>query len=944
MFRLAVESEPDDGRMKAIQHGCSRVRSRFLRLMNLLSIKILQTVVLLGLLLLMQSARGQTTSDKTLSLRSQSEHNGQYTWTMCRADSVGGGAEISLPEFSERNWQTAIVPGTVLNSLVANRAFPEPYFGLNNAHEKNLIPDISEVGRDFYTYWFRTKFLIPPEFNGRTIWLQLDGINYRAEVWLNGQKLGDLAGMFQRGLFNATGAIRLQGTNVIAVLVRPVDYPGGFRQSKIPRAVGENGNGGDGQIGRNTTMLMTTGWDFTFTDGIRDRNTGIWREVKLFATGPVALRNAFVESRLPLPQLAPAREKISVDVINTTTHSQAGMLLARSPAAGIAIKKSISLQPGETQTVQLAPDEFKALTITKPRLWWPMNKGEQYLYGLTLEFVQDQGISDRLETRFGIRDIRSDRNTPDKSRQFQVNGRRFFLHGANWIPEAMCRTSRERTEAELRYTRQAGVNFLRLWGGGVAESDDFYDLCDELGILVWTEFWQTGDTQVPDDHDLYRANVADTIRRLRNHPSQSYFVSANERDSTTIIPIEDLIQNLDGNCGYQVGSETDGIHDGSPYVTENPMLYYSDTASKRGSRINGFCPEYGCPILPTIDCLREMMPEKDLWPINKTVWDYLDGGGFHGMTGNYDRCVEQYGPSVNIEDYGKKAQAFGGLAYRAIWECWNANKFDYGDRFSTGLLFWYLNSPNRQVCGRMWDWSLEPTAALYFTKNALEPLHPQFDFIKNTVGVNNEFPHEFNGMLTARVLNLDMKEVFQKRARVWVGPEGFTTNVLAISFPTNISPVHFIKLALSDAAGKPISDAFYWRSDHSYNPGRTWTGPEFEGFEDLTKLPKVKLASAVKWSHSGDNNICTISVTNTSPTLAFMAWLRLQHVETGKPVRPAFYEDNFFSLLPGESRTENIEFADKTADQSKVQLIVDGWNIVPEIYRAHSGKLLESRR
>lgn len=914
--------------------------------MNQLMKHILGSSILLGLVLFKLHCQAQTSADMNLFLRSPAEHGGANPWAMCREDKVAdGGAAISLPGLSTNGWQAAIVPGTVLNSLVNNGVYPEPYFGLNNAHEQKIIPDISDVGRGFYTYWFRTEFVAPKEFQDRQVWLQFDGINYRAEVWLNGKHLGDLAGMFQRGLFNATGVVRSEGTNVLAVLVQPVDQPGGFRQkNKVVRAVGENGNGGDGQIGRNTTMLMTVGWDFTFTDGIRDRNTGIWRDVKLFATGPVALRNAFVKSQLPLPELAPARETISVDVVNATAQPQSGVLTTRSQAAGIKIEKPVSIQPGETQTVTLTPEEFTSLTIAKPRLWWPLNKGEQYLYGLTLEFNQGRKTSDRIETRFGIRDVRSNRETPDKSRQFLVNGRRFFVHGSNWIPEAMCRNSRERTEDELRYTRQSGVNLLRLWGGGIAESDDYYDLCDELGILVWTEFWQTGDTQIPDDHELYRANVADTIRRLRNHPSQAYFVSANERDADNIVPVEDLIQDLDETCGYQVGSETDGIHDGSPYIAENPMLYYSDTASRRGSRINGFCPEYGCPILPTVDCLREMMPAKDLWPINKTVWDYLDGGGFHGMTQNFNRCVLQYGSSANIEEYAEKAQAVGGLAYRAIWECWNANKFDYGDRFATGLLFWYHNSPNRQVCGRMWDWSLEPTAALYFTQNALEPLHVQFDFIKNTVGVNNEFPREFSGQVTARVFDFDMKEVFQKSAAVRVASEGFTTNVLAISFPTNITPVHFIKLNLADTAGKPIADTFYWRSDKAYKPGRTWTGPQFDGFEDLTKLPKVKPDSTVKWTRVDGENICTVAVTNSSPTLAFMVWLRLQHADTAKPVRPAFYDNNFFSLLPGESRTVKIAFDDKSADRNEVQLVVDGWNVVPQTHRNHPKQLLQSKK
>ena len=884
------------------------------------------------------TALAQTHTQTVLTLRTPEFHHGAHPWTMCQQAKAGAGGEVlSLAGYQPADpaaWSKAIVPGTVLNSLVANGVYPEPYFGLNNAHERKLIPDISETGRDFYTYWFRTEFSVPKEFAGKQVWLEFAGVNQQAEIWLNGHRLGELAGMFQRGEFNATALLQAAGPNALAVLVHPVEVTGGFKQkAKTVRAAGENKNGGDGEIGRNTTMLMTVGWDFTFTDGIRDRNTGIWRDVKLVATGPVALRHPYVKSQLAMPALAPARETISVEVVNPTAAPQQGVLTATVREAGIKLEKKVVVPPGETLTVTFAPDEYRQLVIAKPRLWWPVNKGEPFLHHLSLAFTQDGVVSDQVETRFGIRDVRCNRDTPDQSRQFIVNGKRLFIHGTNWVPEAMCRGTRERTAAELRYTRQSGVNFIRQWAGGVAESDDFYDLCDDYGILVWTELWLTGDTQLPTDHELYRANVTDTIRRLRNHPSQAFYVSSNERSATTIVPVKDIVAKLHGDCEYLEASEIGGIHDGSPYVAENPMLHYEDSASTRGSRINGFCPEYGCPTLPTVDCLREMMEKKDLWPINKPVWDYLDGGGFHGMTGNFNRGVQCYGPSSNIEEYATKAQAFGGLSFRSIWECWNANKFDYGARFCTGLLFWYHNSPNRQVCGRLYDWSLEPTSALYFTQDANEPLHAQLDFLSNTVAVNNEYPRAFSGKLTARVLDFNMQEVSRKTLAVQVGAEAVANKLMTLEFPATLTPVHFIKLELADAQGQPVSDTFYWRSNNPYTPKRTWTGPQLEGFEDLAKLPKVKPACQVAWSRQGNESIATVSVKNTSPSLAFMVWLRLQHAATGKPVRPAFYDDNFFSMLPGESRVIRIAFSATAADAGNVKLLVDGWNVEVQSFR-----------
>lgn len=280
-----------------------------------------------------------------------------------------------------------------------------------------------------------------------------------------------------------------------------------------------------------------------------------------------------------------------------------------------------------------------------------------------------------------------------------------------------------------------------------------------------------------------------------------------------------------------------------------------------------------------------------------------------------------------------KAQAFGGLAYRSIWEVWNYNKFDYGDRFTTGLLFWYHNSPNRQVCARMWDWSLEPTAALYFSQNAHQPLHAQFDFIKNTVSVNNELPEAFvGGSVTIRVINQNMREVLKKTVNVSVAPEAFEKDLIHVDFPANVSPVHFIKLELADSKGRQVAETFYWRSAKDYKRGRTWTGPLYEGFQDLSKLPKVRLDSHVKWGSKPGFNTCSVAVKNTSGDLAFMVWVRLQNAADDKPVRPAFYSNNFISLLPGESRIVQIEFADSAAKAGAAKLVVDGWNIVPQTF------------
>ena len=893
--------------------------------------------ILLLLFLFSPFSMGQThpnlsRSSDRLWLDSEIGHQGDCQWKMIKAgDATDPGEKISLSNYATTNWMPAIVPGTVLNSLVYNQKYPEPYYGINNKIESKLIPDISETGRDFYTYWFRTDFTVPQSFKGKTVWLQLDGINYRAEVWVNGNLLSTMNGMFIQDYIDVTDFVKIGGKNGLAIKVYPVDVPGSAKP-KSWGAAGEFHNGGNGNIGLNTTMLMTVGWDFTFMDGIRDRNTGIWKNISLYATGRVALRHPFVKSELRKPDYDQARETVSVEIINPSTSNRVISCKVKGEIVGenITFEKTFRLMRGEEKIATFSPEEFPQLIINSPKLWWPVNKGPQNLYDLKLTVSVDGKECDSVKTRFGIREIVSDRKTPDKSRVFYVNGKRLFIRGTNWIPEAMLRTSDERTYAELRYSRQSGVNLLRMWGGGIAESDYFFQLCDELGLLVWQEFWMTGDTRHPHDKAVYMSNVESTVKRIRNHPSLAYYVASNE--STEVTGTPELLNKLDGTRGFQMQSECEGVHDGSPYKQVNPMQHYENTASPRGSRVDGFNPEYGAPTLPTVEILREMMDEKDLWPINKEVWDYLDGNGFHLMSTMYTDLVNNYGKSSSIDEFAQKGQLLGAINSKSIWEVWNYNKLDYGDRFCSGLLFWYHNCSMPQVASRMWDWSLEPTASLYHTANSLEPLHAQFDYLKNTVSVVNDYYREFkNYKVIAQVYDIDSKKVFEESATINLPSDGVANDALTIRFPENISQVHFIKLILKDEKGKDVSSNFYWRSNDKYEGSKTLTGPAASGFEDLSKLKQAKVKLAYKVREDNNNYFVDITLRNTSGQIAFFNQLQFLNSKMS-PIRPSFYTDNFFSLMPGEKKTVTIETAKGKLKDGAV-LVLKGWNIKRQEYK-----------
>ena len=383
-----------------------------------------------------QNGKNNVGNTQRIWLDSEIGHQGDYQWKMIKAgDATDPGEKISLSNYTTANWMPAIVPGTVLNSLVYNQKYPEPYYGINNKIESKLIPDISETGRDFYTYWFRTDFTVPQSFKGKTVWLQLDGINYRAEVWVNGNLLSTMNGMFIQDYIDVTDFVKIGGKNGLAIKVYPVDVPGSAKP-KSWGAAGEFHNGGNGNIGLNTTMLMTVGWDFTFMDGIRDRNTGIWKNISLYATGRVALRHPFVKSELRKPDYDQARETVSVEIINPSTSNRVISCKVKGEIVGenITFEKTFRLMRGEEKTATFSPEEFPQLVINSPKLWWPVNKGPQNLYDLKLTVSVDGKECDSVKTRFGIREIVSDRKTPDKSRVFYVNGKRLFIRGTNWIP------------------------------------------------------------------------------------------------------------------------------------------------------------------------------------------------------------------------------------------------------------------------------------------------------------------------------------------------------------------------------------------------------------------------------------------------------------------------------------------------------------------------------
>ena len=805
-------------------------------------------------------------------------------------------AQATAPE----KWMPAIVPGTVLTTLVKNGVVPDPYWGLNNKIEGSRIPDLA-VNRAFYEATFRTKVVLPSTWSKRVVWMRPEGINYRSEIYLNGRLATSTRGMFARNAVDVSPFVKTGVANELVVKVWPVDHPGTTMPKTWGAANGEWHNGGDGEIGRDVTMLMSAGWDFTFSDGIRDRNAGIWRDITFFATDAVRIDHPYVRTKLNA-DFSEAELTLEVDLQNAANGwgSEAkGTLVAEVVGTDVRFEKVVTLFRGERRT------QFLTAKMRNPKLWWPRNKGGQNLYDLTVRYADAETgkVSDETYIRFGVRELTSDQSGKGGARQFYVNRRKIFIRGTNWIPEAMLRADDMRMEREVRLTAESGVNLVRLWAGGIAESDRFYELCDECGLLVWQEFWMTGDTKHPDDPGLYLDNVAQQVKRIRHHASLAHWVASNE--STEVAGTEELVKKLTGTMSWMMQSECGGVHDGSPYFPVNPMCYYEDTASPRGKRVYGFSPEYGTCALPAADQCRKFMPEHLLWPMSVEAWKYREGGGFDQLTLFHHQAVNGYGVSRSFDEYARKSQAADALAHRALWETWNLARND-----ATGVLFWYNNTPIPQLGSHAWDYDLDQTASFFAQKNALEPLHAQYEYLSNRVCVVSDVYAAHDLMVLAEVYDFESRKVWEKTAKVKTEGEG-CWNLFQIPFSdatlsTCLSLPHFVKLRLIEG-GREIASTFYWRSSSKYEGPKTVTGPCVAGFEKLDELPKTTLVL--------ERTAQGAKVTNTGGKIAFMVNVQC-FGRDAKRVVPVQYKDNFVSLLPGETRLVEFECMPNTESVS----------------------------
>jgi mannosylglycoprotein endo-beta-mannosidase len=836
-------------------------------------------------------------------------------------DANADGFTISKLSYNTGNWLPAVVPGTVLTTLLNNHQVPDPLYGMNNEH----IKDIYTTGRNYYTYWFVNNFKALQE-NNKQVYLNLRGVNYSCEIFLNGQKVNAKThvGMFLRQSYNITNLLSKNGANRLAILVYP------------PNQVGNpnGGQGGDGRIAKNVGLQYTAGWDWI--QPIRDRNTGIWDKVSIETTGSINIIDPHVITvvtgvRKVGGTQQPAVIKASAELQNPLKNTVSGTLVFTID--GNQVSRQVSLRPQSTTKVDLTD-----LILKYPKLWWPNGYGEAYLYKSYFKFHVNGRLSDQEEVNVGVRQIQTSWNERTQSRQISVNGQKVFIKGGNWIiSDAMLRFTNARYDAEVRFHRDMNLNLIRVWGGALVERPEFYDACDKYGLLVFQDFWISGDANgkwldplkaddqwtrrnYPDDHTLFLKSAADQIKLVRNHPSLAMWCGGNEitPPQDILLPLRDsILPELDSTRWFADYSNSDamslntlGGNGDGPYGIQPLAAFWEN-------RTYPFNTEVGSVGIGDYESLKRFIPEKNLVApqfSSKTntakvdsVWEY------HKYIG-YDASIEPYGKAKDAEDFANKAQLVNYDQYRALMEGFSSHMWDW----YTGVMIWKTQNPWTAMRGQMYDYYLDPNACLYGLHNGSEPLHAMFNPVTGMISVvNNTFESKRDLMLVVKTVSMKGADTLVTQVFVEAQPAS-SKQFLSVSSVLNKRAKNegaFLSLQLLDVSKKVLSNNLYWL-------------PNAEGnYTGLNVMPASKLK--VKTQQIADGKV---QVTLTNPAnapVAFFNRLSAVNATTKARLLPTFYSDNYVSVLPGEERTVIIEYPLSNSG-SKPLIAISGWNLATQ--------------
>ena len=810
-------------------------------------------------------------------------------WQLQRASEVqAGGVEIASPAYKAEGWVTATVPGTVLTSYKNVGALADP-----NYADNQLMISESFFNSNF---WYRNEFQVPQSFKRDRVFLNFDGINWKANVYLNGKQIGRLEGAFIRGKFDVTDCVK-EGTNVLAVEIIKNAHIGAIKE-KNKQSTDFNG----GILGAdNPTFHATIGWDWIPT--MRGRNIGIWNDVFLTTTGKVTVQDPYVQTQLALPDTTQARLTAEVVVKNHDGKDVSGVLQGR--VGDVTFEQPVELRAGEERTVVFDADRFPQLQVKNPRLWWPNGYGTPYLYDANFTFKVGEEVSDARDFKVGIRQMTF--NEDGGVLNLYVNGRRFIGRGGNWgFSESNLNYRGREYETAVAYHADMNFTMLRNWVGMIGD-EELYDACDKYGIMIWQDFWLANPADGPDPYypDMFIANAEDYVKRIRSHASIGLYCGRNEGFPPETIDkaLRRIVKEEHPGMHYISSSADDVVSGHGPYRMLPAKTYFTlETGNDK------FHSERGMPNVLTYESFLRTYSPEGIWP-QSDQWGMHDYTleGAQGATSFNEIIATGYGQPESAEEFADLAQWVNYDGHRSLFESRSKNRM--------GLLMWMSHSCWPSMVWQTYDYYFEPTAAYFAIKKASEPLHIQWNPATDEVEVVNYHAGLRPGLkASVQVLNMDATVAWEKEVTV-DSREDTTEKCIKLEFPDGLSQVHFIKLTLEEN-GKAVSENFYHRSKVENN------------YQALKQLPKVSLRAQTQYDKGDDGEWkAEVTVENRSQTPALMVRLNIVGDKDGKQFLPIFYSDNYFALLPGETKVVRVHWKDVDTRGNAPLLKVSGYNV-----------------
>lgn len=817
----------------------------------------------------------------------------------------------------KRGWMQGTVPGSVHHDLLRLGEIPDPYF------ERNSLLCEWVPSR---TWVYRKVVQIEAPAHGEKLWLHFEGVDYSANFYLNGVHLGRHEGMFTQVRFDVTDLVLGGEDNVVVVILDP--------------APDEQPQVGKTSLVHTHKSRMTYWWDFC----PRMIHIGIWDDVYLERTGQVVIRDVYSRATchhdFTEGQVATVIQLWSGDSSTVTVDT----VLTR-------LGQTISAH-SETVTVQGTHTLQHNLTVSEPDLWWPNGSGNQALYELSVTVKSADGlVSDTRTHRLGFRTIELVQNegaSPDAPPYtLVVNGVRTYIKGWNWVPiDVMYGVPKsEKLSHLLLLAQEAHVNLLRVWGGGLIEQTAFYDLCDELGLIVWQEFIQSSsgvENKTSEEDWFIQMMVHEAeqiIPRRRNHPSLAIWCGGNElqdvdgvpltEDDPCLAALRDVVHRLHpdaswlptsptgpvfGNTLENIGNNPNGLYDvHGPWehqgLTGQYTLYNAGTSMLHS--------EFGVEGMANLRTLFSTIASVHQWPANRDN-PVVDHRGSWWINEPLVQYV--FGGIETIPELSRASQFLQAEGLRYALEANRRRAFQ-----NSGSIPWQFNEsyPNAW-CTAAVDYYARPKAAYYTVSRAFAPLTVTASFAMQAwsgqsqfqadVWVNNDAQLNVNGpcQVQARLVGMTGR-VFGNRTWRDVSLTDVVTRVGTVEVPlvNVLDDVFFLDLAVGDATGRLIS--------HNRYPF-----VKTETLAPTLVLPETRLEVAVE---AVTDLEFTVRVQNAGDTVAFC--IRIEDTLPLNTRRFISVSDGHFSLLPGEQRVVNVRPRDRSIFADGLTLDVMSWNSVP---------------